>query len=982
MTSVADELVVMTEALQDAIDAHKAGKILTRAQKAVIRANCDPSLPPLAKSGFVPPPKSSRVGWERHTFTDESGRRHMNPETHSLPQVDIGGRVRGKYAPNVISGNKSRTSSAKLRHSASEPAPSAGGKASVLDYAPDALRKGRHDPAAGAAAAAGQSGGGGGGSTSLPSIQLQKADVSVLVEGKRDEAKAFKDLQSMRRAVQNAKAQLAQKELKERRIREARAYEKRAFHDKATFEGVEPASEEEQAELSRRLNAQMRAMEGDPLKRSWYKLFKSMDVDQSGQVTYSELEYMVRGELMQLGEMDLPEAKLKRLWKALDDDGSGYVTTKEFGYFMRKGEAESQGETWKMRHLTKRRREKQAVDSKLNQERDLMEGVKPASDEEVASLSRRFNEEMTKLFDVPGASSAAWFKLFSSMDDDKSGKVTFKEFRHMVRFQLYVPVKQRSEHQLKQVFLALDDDRSGFITAKEFGHFMKKGEAGNSSLTWKQRAQQAKRLQAEEVIGVLTREKAAMAGVTRATDEEVVELSRQFNAAVAGIAGITMKGDPATPSWFKLFRFMDSDGSGQVTFSEFVALVRGELMYIGEAQLPEEKLKSLWKALDDDGSGYVGAKEFSYFMKKGAAGATGLGWKQRARQAKRLEAEEVLRKLNHEKDLMAGVEPAGDAEVASLSRRFNEELRALFDVPGASSASWFKLFAFMDDDKSGKVTFKEFKHMVRFQLHVPEAQLTEYQLKQVFLALDDDRSGFITAKEFGHFMKKGEAGNSSLTWKQRAQQAKRLQAEEVIGLLTQEKAAMKGVIKATDEEVMALSLQFNAAVARVSGSTANGDAATPSWFKLFRFMDADGSGQVTFTEFRDLVRGELMYVSEKQLPEEKLKSLWKALDDDGSGYVGAKEFSYFMKKGAPNVARTTNLEARKILSTRIRQGFEHEKAGLIHKQLRDAEKKAKAHQEEMAGLQQELEQLTSIKGIMKANAFVGKLKKKAQTAKE
>ena len=702
MTSVADELVVMTEALQDAIDAHKAGKILTRAQKAVIRANCDPSLPPLAKSGFVPPPKSSRVGWERHTFTDESGRRHMNPETHSLPQVDIGGRVRGKYAPNVISGNKSRTSSAKLRHSASEPAPSAGGKASVLDYAPDALRKGRHDPAAGAAAAAGQSGGGGGGSTSLPSIQLQKADVSVLVEGKRDEAKAFKDLQSMRRAVQNAKAQLAQKELKERRIREARAYEKRAFHDKATFEGVEPASEEEQAELSRRLNAQMRAMEGDPLKRSWYKLFKSMDVDQSGQVTYSELEYMVRGELMQLGEMDLPEAKLKRLWKALDDDGSGYVTTKEFGYFMRKGEAESQGETWKMRHLTKRRKEKQAVDSKLNQERDLMEGVKPASDEEVASLSRRFNEEMTKLFDVPGASSAAWFKLFSSMDDDKSGKVTFKEFRHMVRFQLYVPVKQRSEHQLKQVFLALDDDRSGFITAKEFGHFMKKGEAGNSSLTWKQRAQQAKRLQAEEVIG----------------------------------------------------------------------------------------------------------------------------------------------------------------------------------------------------------------------------------------------------------------------------------------LLTQEKAAMKGVIKATDEEVMALSHQFNAAVARVSGSTANGDAAMPSWFKLFRFMDADGSGQVTFTEFRDLVRGELMYVSEKQLPDEKLKSLWKALDDDGSGYVGAKEFSYFMKKGAPNVARTTNLEARKILSTRIRQGFEHEKAGLIHKQLRDAEKKAKAHQEEMAGLQQELEQLTSIKGIMKANAFVGKLKKKAQTAKE
>ena len=165
----------------------------------------------------------------------------------------------------------------------------------------------------------------------------------------------------------------------------------------------------------------------------------------------------------------------------------------------------------------------------------------------------------------------------------------------MVRFQLHVPETQLTEHQLKQVFLALDDDRSGFITAKEFGHFMKKGEAGNSSLTWKQRAQQAKRIQAEEVIGVLTREKTAMAGVTRATDEEVVELSRQFNAAVAGIAGITAKGDPATPSWFKLFRHVDADGSGLIAYDEFVEMVRGVLR-LSDARMPEPGHYSLLAA--------------------------------------------------------------------------------------------------------------------------------------------------------------------------------------------------------------------------------------------------------------------------------------------------------------------------------------------------------------------------------------------------
>ena len=106
---------------------------------------------------------------------------------------------------------------------------------------------------------------------------------------------------------------LSDAELRERRAAERTAYERRAFHDKASFEGVAAASGAEAVELSERLNAQMAVLELDPAKRSWFKLFKHMDLDGSGKITYEELRDMVRGELMQLSEEKLPEPKLKAL---------------------------------------------------------------------------------------------------------------------------------------------------------------------------------------------------------------------------------------------------------------------------------------------------------------------------------------------------------------------------------------------------------------------------------------------------------------------------------------------------------------------------------------------------------------------------------------------------------------------------------------------------------------------------------------------
>ena len=60
-----------------------------------------------------------------------------------------------------------------------------------------------------------------------------------------------------------------------------------------------------------------------------------MDTNQSGHISYPELQHAVRSVLGYQG----PETKLYSLWKALDANSSGFVTEGEFGRFWRLGRA-------------------------------------------------------------------------------------------------------------------------------------------------------------------------------------------------------------------------------------------------------------------------------------------------------------------------------------------------------------------------------------------------------------------------------------------------------------------------------------------------------------------------------------------------------------------------------------------------------------------------------------------------------------------
>ena len=119
---------------------------------------------------------------------------------------------------------------------------------------------------------------------------------------------------------------------------------------------------------------------------------------------------------------------------------------------------------------------------------------------------------------------------------------------------------------------------------------------------------------------------------------------------------------------------------------------------------------------------------------------------------------------------------------------------------------------------------------------------------------------------------------------------------------------MENEPRASADEIRELSELFNVAQRAVVPPW-----EMPSWFKLFKHVDADGSGLIDYDELTEVVRG-ILRLTEDQLSEARLKALWLALDEDGSGHLSSGEFGMFMNIGKPVVERMSPLEHRRLLS--------------------------------------------------------------------
>jgi Ca2+-binding EF-hand superfamily protein len=248
-----------------------------------------------------------------------------------------------------------------------------------------------------------------------------------------------------------------------------------------------PTSDEVKA-LSRLFNTKMEAILGAGAK-GWNRLFKDVDVDCSGLMTYDEFEQGIRQRL-KLSLDEVSAVSLKALWCVLDGDDSGYIEQGEFQSFMQR-EVESTVTLDKRQQLLQNRARNQFAQYEAYVEREKLldrhkstvqtwkmraeleaAGHPPLNDDAKRDLAVVFCKWLAA--HDPADVTTAWLRLFRSVDSDSAGLLTYDELQRVVRSKFGITKKEFAETQLKMLWCAIDEDDSDTVQLVEFGRFVKR----------------------------------------------------------------------------------------------------------------------------------------------------------------------------------------------------------------------------------------------------------------------------------------------------------------------------------------------------------------------------------------------------------------------------------------------------------------------------------------------------------------------------
>ena len=690
----------------------------------------------------------------------------------------------------------------------------------------------------------------------------------ALHEAKAAEFKLRQEMRAIQRDIRAARAEAssaafeAQKRSEGQQMRDA--INQQWLRDELS--GIPAADEASVLAFSEACNARLAElimMQEKGTHLSWIKLFRRVDEDSSGLISYGEFTALIRSELG-LPEAQVPKRAVKQVWIALDADRSGHIDAGEFGHFMRLGEihrktgadgggSEAGGEGgWRTR-LTMKNKEKaerQRQEKARLFHRDIAEEVmrgEPADEAEIVRLANLLMGRITELAEAMSTSNSlsdapmhkTWFDLFKRVDTDGSGKIDYKEFRHMCRVELGLNHHELRERELKKVWIALDSDGSGHITTGEFAAFARKAQIVTNDRKEEQqkelrrqahesrqndldeirkaretqlrlvqerrrlakgRAEESKQRIESEAIAVVRRNRetarqiraraaqldlvANLQGIAMAKAEEVQRLAECCAARIVELGLEDPEGK--RPTWCGLFKRVDTDGSGKIDMSEFEKLVRSELR-LSEAAFSTEGIKRVWRAIDEDGNHFITVGEFFKFGQLGQAVfeeadkdkvTRSMFLERRAKGAHQARKAEQAAMFNHAVSKAAaksGVVASAE-QVTRLSEIFNNRLTEMCQEEDATITGWYGLFKFVDTDKSGQIDFGELRRMVRRGLDIDREEVKDDELKALWVALDTDGSGLISAGEFGQFMNRAAPKMTTLA-ERRARLQKRSQEE-------------------------------------------------------------------------------------------------------------------------------------------------------------------------------------------------------------
>lgn len=272
-------------------------------------------------------------------------------------------------------------------------------------------------------------------STSSKDASLNKVELA-----KHSEETAKRRLAEVQRQLDKSKIAVSRTEVHTRNHRVVQTMRAQARNDalRMLLSGSTAAGEEELQRLSETFNLQMTELIENATPESWTKLFRLVDADGSGRITFDELCNLTRSEFGLL-PADISDEALKSIWLALDADDSGYVTAGEFGQFMRRGRylLVKHTTTWKERLVAARRasaaqQRREREDLYENDMQRRTDGAVAACEGDISLLARLCFSRLAEQSEDGEGPSSVWADLFMSAATEDA-KLDFDGFTRWAR---------------------------------------------------------------------------------------------------------------------------------------------------------------------------------------------------------------------------------------------------------------------------------------------------------------------------------------------------------------------------------------------------------------------------------------------------------------------------------------------------------------------------------------------------------------------
>lgn len=494
------------------------------------------------------------------------------------------------------------------------------------------------------------------------------------------------------------------------------------------------------------------------------------------------------------------------------------------------------------------------------------------SQQEIEHCVRTLNASADKWYRAGGN----WFKIFSHVDANSNGALSFEELTKCVRGTipgLHLTSAQISDRELQGLWKALDDEGEGEVPVHRFMSFMRKtGTACGLNMHAVTKYSRKKR-------GLEPSAHTQLGPPPERSHEQLRPVAAAIHRALQAyyFSRNNLRAHQDTPEdvwasklpgvsgcWSRFLREADSDGVGKVTLSGWLETTKSKLgtMLLETAgttkgqdssskPVAEEDLRALFHLCGSDSNTYpIKTMLLALY---------------------RLEVE------------------AWPAPSEAIVRSVVTEMGRAMEHRMKASGNWYKVFGMATQEGAGHLTFENLRGIVRDQWHglgISTSKVKEDEVKAFWKALDPHGLGNVSVSDFIVFMRRNGSHVSMhrLTdYSKQKRGIKDAQAQD----MTQEVADAP---KLSVEELLEVSSGVISAVNSWLWKKGPVDSAKGLWRLFLEHIPTARSGKVSCQEFLESLDEILQSQGSAPIQRRELLAFWRELDTQGIGFAAASNF--------------------------------------------------------------------------------------------